>query len=331
MTKTPWRALAPLLLCCLFTTAACTTEGPTGTQGPQGPQGPRGPEGGPPGPRGEQGLQGAQGPKGDTGERGPQGVQGAQGVRGETGSTGAQGPQGMEGPRGVMGPQGVQGPKGDTGAQGPMGPMGQAPQLCTPGESFCEGTSLWSCTRTGTDAVLGMKCEGDGTATNPMGCFTTGCNGNAAACCRTVKPTCHWNLTSPSSTGVFYEASTYSTTPTTGEWFCSPPTYCATDDGFDVSLTHFTSRAPTCGVAFTGVSFRIKRPLPAPGTVYTLPDSRVTSIRLNSQLPTSACGSWTGRLTWNSEVPTWSVSLDLTCSETGKSHIRLVGTFGGDR
>ncbi len=41
-------------------------------------------------------------------------------------------------------------------------------------------------------------------------------------------------------------------------------------------------------------------------------------------------GGCSGSVGLNSEVPAWSVSINATCSETGKSSTRIVGTISGD-
>lgn len=296
-----------------------------GPQGPAGPQGPQGPEGGPPGPRGAVGPRGEQGL---TGPQGPMGVEGPRGVMGPQGSQGPKGDTGEQGPPGATGAQGPQGPRGDTGPAGPMGPVGESPEICTPGEFFCEGTRLWACTRSGTDAVLNTKCAG-GTTTNPTGCFTTACAPGDAACCRTEKPTCQWTMSRPiTSTGAGYE-NAYGGVVTPESYYCYAPSSCLATDTFTVQMGITGNESITCGAVFSMLVIRVTRPMTTPGQVFTLPNSRV-SLSLYADENGRACSNWTGTVTWHSEVPAWSVSVNATCSETGKSHIQLVGSYSGD-
>jgi hypothetical protein len=245
------------------------------------------------------------------------GPQGAQGLKGDTGA---------QGPRGATGEQGIQGPKGDTGPAGPMGPAGESPQVCTPGESFCEGTKLWACTRSGTDAVLTRGCSG-GTATNSIGCYATQCLGGATACCRGEKASCRWNFTHPATSKEVFLSTT--TLAMAGEGHCQVPSACGTNGDFSTFFMVMADGS-TCGAAFSSVSFGIRRPIPAPNYVYTLPDARVWSLALSAPDAANGCSKWTGTLTWNSDAPSWKLSVDATCSETGKGHIKLVGTYSGE-
>lgn len=197
--------------------------------------------------------------------------------------------------------------------------------MCTPGISFCEDTKLWTCTKSGTDAALSSNCSG-GTATNPLGCFTDGCPSGSAACCRNSKATCRWNLTSPALAGTFYATSSGVGVYQSPSSYCSAPSECVPLSDFTVALN--PSGITACSV-YEGISVRLKRPMKAPGEVITLPDARV-SLGIGSLDATKTCATWTGTVTWNSEVPSWGVTLNATCAETGKSGIQLVGTFSGD-
>ncbi|WNG42490.1 collagen-like protein [Archangium violaceum] len=248
---------------------------------------------------------------------------------------GPQGPMGPQGPAGPAGgPQGPAGPKGDPGPQGPQGPAGPpgssgGTPMCTPGASFCEGSKLWACTKTGTDAVLTSTCS-SGSATNPAGCFTTECPPGTAGCCRTSKPTCSWNLTTPAMSGSSYGTDVNGSTilPPTGGALCSVFPVCS---GADLTVMFYPIGLSTvCGTS-NYVHMVLQRSQIAPGERITLPSSRVSLSINNPQDLTKKCYAWTGTVTWNSDVPSWSVTLDATCSETGKSSIKLVGTFSGDQ
>lgn len=250
-----------------------------------------------------------------TGTGGPQGPMGPQGPQGP------QGPAG--GPPGPQGPIGPQGPKGDTGPQGPAGTLG-AP-ICTPGQSFCEGTKLWSCTKSGADAVLTAQCTG-GSAANPIGCFTDKCPAGSTGCCRPARAPCRWNLTTPALSGEFF------TYIAAGQPYCSVSSTCASDASFTLVLypSFGNTACSSAASPFTYAVLGLNRPMTAPGEVISLPSSRVTLGLYNNSDTTKSCSQWTGTVTWGSDVPNWSVTVNATCSEAGKSGIRLVGTFSGE-
>jgi len=207
-----------------------------------------------------------------------------------------------------------------------MGPAGEAPRICTPKESFCEGATLWSCTRSGTDAVLREECGG-GTSTNPIGCYATQCPGGGTACCRRAKASCRWSFTAPATEEEVFLSTSF--VARDGEGFCQAPSPCTADSDFSTFFT-IIGETNVCNAPFSSVSFGIRRPLPAPNTVYTLPDSRVWSMSLSAPAAANSCTKWTGTLTWHSDAPSWKLSVNATCSEAGKSHIKLVGTYSGE-
>jgi hypothetical protein len=221
------------------------------------------------------------------------------------------------------GPRGPEGPQGPQGLQGPPGTAGALPPLCTPGESFCEGSRLWSCTKLGVDAVLESSCV-DGSATNPNGCFSDLCPPGKSACCRPTKPLCRWSFTSPAMSGSYY---TYAQ----GQTYCVPPSACTQDPNFKVTLDT-NPNVTMCSAPEPHLfSLQLKRPLVTPGEVISLPSARVLALGFHNTVDnTRSCAQWTGTITWSSEVPSWSISLDITCAEPGKSHIKLVGTLSGD-
>ena len=315
------------------------SPGPQGSVGPQGPQGPEGPPGlgGSPGPQGPVGPQGPQGPEGPPGSVGPQGPQGPEGLQGPVGPQGPQGsvgpqglqgpegPQGPVGPQGSVGPQGPQGPVGPQGPQGPAGPPGNGDAICTPATVFCDGNKVWRCTKTGTDATVSEECSG-GTANNPFGCFTDHCSPESGACCRPTKATCRWNFSSPSISGSFFTRPFIRRTPSSENW-CALPTPCGE---FKVSVI-LPEGPEVCGqTPGSSIHIRIDRALTTPGAVIQLPDARVELGASATGRPEKTCDSWTGTIKWNSDVPSYNVSVDATCSEAGKGNLRLVGTVSGD-
>ncbi|WP_237726787.1 collagen-like protein [Corallococcus coralloides] len=191
--------------------------------------------------------------------------------------------------------------------------------MCTPATLFCEGNKMWSCTRSGTDAALYANCAG-GSANNPTSCFSDNCAPGSSACCRPAKATCRWNFSSPVTSGTYF---TYAD----GQNYCSLPTSCDGVSNFQVVVVADV-KSQQCGQGtFRDLNIIIKRPLTTPGAVIQLPDNRVS---LSFSAPGNNCNSWTGTVRWDSDVPSYSVSVDATCSESGKSHIRFVGTVSGD-
>lgn len=184
---------------------------------------------------------------------------------------------------------------------------------------FCEGNKLWSCTKTGSDAALIADCVG-GSATNPYGCFSDNCAPGSSSCCRQSKATCRWDFSSPATSGTYFSY-------VEGKDACVPPSSCAEFGTFQVTLVSDSS-ARQCGQStFSQLNIAIKRPLATPGAAIQLPDSRVSLSFIGTG---TTCGSWTGTVTWNSDVPSYNVSVDATCSESGKGTIRFVGSVSGD-
>jgi hypothetical protein len=217
------------------------------------------------------------------------------------------GPRGDTGPEGPAGPQGPQGPPGGLTAVD-SGTANDAGLLCAPNQPFCEGNTEWQCTRSGLDAWGGVDCTTNGSATNPRICSTTGCPANAPACCRTTKPACTGSFSSPASLA----------------GSCSGPTAtaCPTDP---ISATLATTTT-TCPHTTTEVSVSVERPFTV-GKAITLPDALVSLVEVNGN---QDCFAWTGTVTVTADLPTWSISIDATCSTTGDS-AQVVGTFTGNQ
>ena len=192
--------------------------------------------------------------------------------------------------------------------------------VCEPGRTFCDGAHLFSCSRSGKDAFSLGTCAG-GSANNPVGCFTTECPGGATACCRPEKVRCEWSFTSPAFSGRTYESDKDKDT----EGYCSAPSTCEQRSlEFSIASPLTTGTCPV--LASRSIHVTVGRPLPI-GQIVTLPDSRVS---IHSGSATTACSAWTGTLIVHSDIPSWRVSLDVTCSNPGASDIRLVGSASGD-
>jgi len=112
--------------------------------------------------------------------------------------------------------------------------------------------------------------------------------------------------------------------------YCVTPSNCTQDASFGVWLYPNWGSTEVCAAPTTSYIYvSVERPMTAPGERISLPNTRVSLIKHTADATTS-CTAWTGTVTWNSEVPSWSITLDATCGETGKSGIRLIGTFSGD-
>jgi hypothetical protein len=170
--------------------------------------------------------------------------------------------------------------------------------------------------------VRSASCTG-GSANNPISCSTTNCPPGDAACCRPDKPLCTWNFTSPASQGSYYSGFL------PGQLYCAPPDACDRTTNFDVLLNRPTSPQACTSSPVDYLFIRLPRPMPSGGRVFSLPTGGV-SLLLNITDATRSCSNWTGSLTWHSDVPSWRVTLDATCTEVGKSHIRLIGTVRGE-
>lgn len=230
---------------------------------------------------------------------------------------------GQRGERGPAGPRGEQGDPGPAGTQGMPGlgaDGGSTPAtVCVPNQPFCEGNTLWTCTKSGRDAVFGAECTG--TVTNPATCKSTGCAGGRSACCVPQTPPCSVSIT----TATTADGGTY---PTTG-YSCTPPAASCPNLG-TFSAHAIPPSAPTaCTTAPEPGTIYVLVPRPvAVGQPISLPATGVTLYLVNAEAPRQ-CLAWTGTVTVDAEVPDWSVSVNATCSEAGKSAIRLVATIAG--
>lgn len=255
------------------------------------------------------------------------------------GPTGAQGPIGPQGPPGAQGQQGpagvirvsdydggvivITGPAGPPGPQGPPGPAGggSGPGTgipCKPLVSHCEGSMLYTCTRSGQDET-GYDCAQYGGAYTCRPCARL----DGGVCCEAdpvaVAPRCKFSLTAPEVvSGVDYVA------PNS----CGAPSAC-TADSFSVYTSHTISTCPSKGY---GVSFTVDRTKAPFGTSYALPRAGI-DLTYNPS-GTSTCRKWSGSMNLVSDVPNWKVVVDATCTDTdpfsGKPITgKVTGEFSG--
>jgi hypothetical protein len=179
---------------------------------------------------------------------------------------------------------------------------------CAPATDFCDAGRIWMCTRSGSDASLLQVCSASEV------CATTECPAGRAACCRRSKPACVAALTAPST----INATAYGTAPGADGSTCVALTGCN-----DFTVGWFgPPTAAACGTSSDYVYIRIPRPWVAAPPL--------NSVSVNYQGKAGSCAAWTGSISWQSDVPSWKVTLNLTCSETNKSGIKLIGVFSGD-
>ena len=250
---------------------------------------------------------------------------------------GCQGPKGDPGPMGVAGPSGMNGKDGTNGAAGEPGntPDGGVPPTttsCSPTQAFCEGSRLWFCTKSGADAYGGGDCTviygTASTARNPYICSATGCSPGQSACCRPTSSTCDWNL------GGTFATTGSNLTPVAGT-SCNPPlavpTACPANVGTFTSYV-IQTQAPAanmCVATTNFFQFTIPRTMLAAGQTVTMPQAGVNVQLTSTSDPTKTCSAWTGTMTWNSDVPNWSITFGLTCSEATKTGVTVTGTMHG--
>ena len=78
----------------------------------------------------------------------------------------------------------------------------------------------------------------------------------------------------------------------------------------------------------------LDRPIPQANAVVNLyPDGGPAGVRVsceNAPTYSSYCTTWTGTLTMTSAEPSWSMSLNLTCTTDAGPCSRVVGTISGN-
>jgi hypothetical protein len=155
-----------------------------------------------------------------------------------------------------------------------------------------------------------------------MTCTTTGCNGGASACCRTQRPTCVVALTEPQASAARYYGGVFDPNET-----CVGPTGSTTCPGTQMYV-YWTRRAgvDACAPA-SALTVMLTRPLAAANTTFTLPAS---GVYLSLSSAGQFCLSWTGTLTWHSDLPAWRVSINATCADPGMQDLRVVGELSGE-
>lgn len=197
------------------------------------------------------------------------------------------------------------------------------PVSCTPAESFCDGNKVWTCTYSGKDAFVGVDCATQGSATNPGSCATSGCPAGAKACCRPQLPIGKWNFSQPALVG-----ETYSASAGIDGISLSTTKICVGRSGFGLYMATLQRSAGACALASTLIHLRLERDkLPDVGVTYSFPTIGVYLVAVAGDV---TCNNWTGTLRLDSDLPTWSVTINATCADAGKGSFKVIGTMSGN-
>lgn len=176
----------------------------------------------------------------------------------------------------------------------------------------------WVCTKSGYDASDGIDCGLQGSANNPYTCSTTNCpapTGAGNACCRPTKPTGTWAISSPEVlSGTMFEF--------TPEEYVYANAMC-----WSLSVQYVRAPPSCAGVGLAFISLSLDRSKVSPGGTFTLPTAGVTLSTVNTDEQKS-CSTWTGTVKWDSDAPSWKVTINATC--TTPSTFNLAATLSGD-
>lgn len=232
---------------------------------------------------------------------------------------GCQGPMGDPGPQGPPGGNGIDGknaPSVDLAGVDLAGQVQPQGVTCSPGGSFCASNHVALCTLSGADAFLGSDCGTQGSMTNPASCTMTGCPAGQTACCRRQRPW-RWNFTQPALVGESYFAGG-SPGIGVGKSGCGSSLALA-----GAVLYDSISACPAAGIFIEPVFNRAKV---NSGIVLAFPTDGMT---LTATVSPVTCGNWTGTMRIDSDLPDWSVTINATCTEAGKTNLRVIGTMSG--
>lgn len=198
-----------------------------------------------------------------------------------------------------------------------------SPVSCTPAESFCSGNKVWTCTYTGKDATGALDCATQGSATNPSSCSTSGCPSGAKACCRPQLPIGKWSFSQPALVG-----ETYSASASVDGISLSTTKACVGRSGFGLYMATLQRSSGACALASTLISLRLDRErLPDVGATYSFPTIGMYLIATAGDV---TCNNWTGTMRLDSDLPTWSVTINATCADAGKGSFKVIGTMSGN-
>lgn len=255
---------------------------------------------------------------------------------------GAQGPPGEQG---LKGDPGTMGAKGDPGGPGSIpafdlsSPPGSdlagfvPPQAinCLPGKAFCVGSQIFVCTLSGADAHFSYDCDAQSgsTPTNVLSCSKDpACPAyNNGACCKRQKVPCSWAFSEPAINGVPINGSASIIVGGPG-LTCGQPAPCNIGT-FTASVSGVEGDQTACPstAQYMSFSFNFARTALSVGQTVTLPLAGANVSFLGRG---RSCSSWSGTLHFDSDVPSWSVTANLTCTTSGNTDIKMVGTMSGN-
>lgn len=245
---------------------------------------------------------------------------------------------------------GPQGPPGAPGADAPLAASRGAATSCTTGDRFCDGTTIWRCTRSGLDAEREIDCAAQSRPANPGLCTTDASRCFATApCCTSTLPQCVWSFFQPDATAGETFTSNASGTESclpgrAGRPAPLPSGYQAASScpGSPTLSYAWTKAYDGCPRSYRSLSLAIDRVAVRLGTI-TLAAAGVPGVTLTLQRSVQqtsggfyaaeaagSCSSWTGTIAWISDLPSWRVTINATCAETGKETLKVIGTMSGD-
>jgi hypothetical protein len=119
------------------------------------------------------------------------------------------------------------------------------------------------------------------------------------------------------------------TSPVSVAGACNPPQATLNPSCGSLFLSVVMSPAPApnvCSSDIFEVIVLIDRTKHAVGTSFSPGTGDAVLYTATTMGVSASCSSWTGNVQWVSDVPSWRVDVDLTCTT---SSIHLVGTFHG--
>jgi hypothetical protein len=228
--------------------------------------------------------------------------------------------------------------KGDISIDAAMSAPGDAAIACTQGKSFCIANQIWQCTLSGSDATLKQTCDPTpvvATSNNSYTCFED-CSSkgiNTSPCCTWTKPRCRATFTSDPTLDFTSYVSLINLTSSGNVCEFDMKTCNKGDAGSELIPTFGVFGVPTLGSSVS-LGLALDPAKISPGQTKNLSDLASPCANENqvsvSQGGTS-CTHLTGTVTWTSGPPSFSISFNLTCTETGKSGVTFVASFTGEQ
>jgi hypothetical protein len=132
-----------------------------------------------------------------------------------------------------------------------------------------------------------------------------------------------WSFSQPALVGETYSASAGTDGLTVGT-----TKTCLGSGAFGLNYATLYRSSGACPPSVTLIypSFDRKK-LPNVGVNYPFPTDGLT---LAAQVGDVTCNSWTGTMRLDSDLPTWSVTINATCADAGKGSFKVIGTMSGN-